>query len=642
MKRKWLITYISLGVITLAASIPMLVWAAQDTSILDSQEIAASLELSEDTRSEYVEGSTFDTTGIKFFYKGKEANMEDVKVEYDFSASGTRLVKFSVTEGKKTYVAKMPVSVYHISHIDVRNNNVFNKGTDEWDYSRLLVYAEVVGQPSSYVVPNPLYPHVVELKNNDYTVSLNETELPGKYNAEINAGKNKESIVCYNESKFSSRRVVSFYNTSQSGESLTLYVDYNTADFVFPDGNSDIYTGGTYVYVDKEENRYCYSFAYHLKPGWNNEFNCQIETSILEDGGLLATINGTGFTAIQSDWHSAVLGNADDLEKYTVSFDSNGGTGTMADATNIRGSYTLPECTFTAPDGMLFAGWEVGGVIYDAGNKINVYSDTTIKAIWSDTPVVDPDRIITFTNDAGTDETLTLYVESSTGDYPFVLDFCTGDIESVTGSYLYVNASGDRTYYPFAFSLDNWEADFGSNTDDVYDRLDGSDNLIATVDGVTFSTSSWRGAIIGKEITTTYLDKQIAASNPRIAKMTANEPEKNYGMYLFVLNTDNPGGFHWPGGGYEVNVTGKYYFVDETTKDIIRSYNFKYRLDAYWGSHAESNGANTGDYVISDDFNVSGHSGELFTAVRLQPDSWDHWANFYLADAAWKLAVLGN
>ena len=36
---------------------------------------------------------------------------------------------------------------------------------------------------------------------------------------------------------------------------------------------------------------------------------------------------------------------------YTVSFDANGGTGTMADVTGVTSSYTLPACTFTAPAG---------------------------------------------------------------------------------------------------------------------------------------------------------------------------------------------------------------------------------------------------------------------------------------------------
>ena len=69
---------------------------------------------------------------------------------------------------------------------------------------------------------------------------------------------------------------------------------------------------------------------------------------------------------------------------YTVSFDANGGTGTMAAVTGISGSYTLPACTFTAPEGQQFKGWATspsGEVI--TGTSINVTANTTLYAIWS-------------------------------------------------------------------------------------------------------------------------------------------------------------------------------------------------------------------------------------------------------------------
>ena len=69
---------------------------------------------------------------------------------------------------------------------------------------------------------------------------------------------------------------------------------------------------------------------------------------------------------------------------YTVSFDANGGTGTMAQATGVSGEYTLPESTFTAPDGKEFKCWKVGDDEKNAGDKITVSSDVTVKAVWKD------------------------------------------------------------------------------------------------------------------------------------------------------------------------------------------------------------------------------------------------------------------
>ena len=71
---------------------------------------------------------------------------------------------------------------------------------------------------------------------------------------------------------------------------------------------------------------------------------------------------------------------------HTVSFDANGGTGTMAPATGISGEYTLPACTFTAPSGKQFKAWSVGGVEKAVGDKITVTADTTVTAVWETIP----------------------------------------------------------------------------------------------------------------------------------------------------------------------------------------------------------------------------------------------------------------
>ena len=73
---------------------------------------------------------------------------------------------------------------------------------------------------------------------------------------------------------------------------------------------------------------------------------------------------------------------------YTVSFNANGGTGTMADVTGISGEYTLPANGFTAPAGKQFKAWSVGGVEKAVGDKITVTANTTVTAVWENIPVV--------------------------------------------------------------------------------------------------------------------------------------------------------------------------------------------------------------------------------------------------------------
>ena len=69
---------------------------------------------------------------------------------------------------------------------------------------------------------------------------------------------------------------------------------------------------------------------------------------------------------------------------YAITFDANGGSGTMAPVSGIAGEYTLPKCTFTAPEGKRFKCWSVGGSEKAAGDKITVTADTTLTAVWKD------------------------------------------------------------------------------------------------------------------------------------------------------------------------------------------------------------------------------------------------------------------
>ena len=81
--------------------------------------------------------------------------------------------------------------------------------------------------------------------------------------------------------------------------------------------------------------------------------------------------------------------NDKDSEKsgYTVSFDANGGSGTMASVTGVTGTYAMPECKFTAPSGGSFAGWSFSAkspMIFPVGETIEMSEDTTLYARWTD------------------------------------------------------------------------------------------------------------------------------------------------------------------------------------------------------------------------------------------------------------------
>ena len=70
---------------------------------------------------------------------------------------------------------------------------------------------------------------------------------------------------------------------------------------------------------------------------------------------------------------------------YTVSFNSNTGTGSMADVSDVSGVYTLPANGFTAPSGKTFAGWKANNVgdLLAAGASYTVTANVTFYAQWA-------------------------------------------------------------------------------------------------------------------------------------------------------------------------------------------------------------------------------------------------------------------
>ena len=89
--------------------------------------------------------------------------------------------------------------------------------------------------------------------------------------------------------------------------------------------------------------------------------------------------------------------------EFIVTFDGNGGTGSMEPVTVEEGSrYVLPACGFTAPAGQEFKAWEIGGIEYNAGDGYVVLGNTEIKALWKDSTVIPTTFTITFNANGGT------------------------------------------------------------------------------------------------------------------------------------------------------------------------------------------------------------------------------------------------
>ena len=113
-----------------------------------------------------------------------------------------------------------------------------------------------------------------------------------------------------------------------------------------------------------------------------NADNGEISGTPTADGTAKFTVKATNSAGSNTKELSITITKAPAAE-YTVRFNANGGGGTMADVTGVSGSYTLPSCGFTEPEGKQFKGWSTsadGSVIF--GTTYEVSSDTTFYAIW--------------------------------------------------------------------------------------------------------------------------------------------------------------------------------------------------------------------------------------------------------------------
>ena len=95
--------------------------------------------------------------------------------------------------------------------------------------------------------------------------------------------------------------------------------------------------------------------------------------SLTADGSVITKVDVSENTKIYATWK-------DTVSKFEVTFDANGGSGTMDPVMVPAGEFTLPECEFTF-EGMKFVGWSEtrDGAIVE---KIDVTENVTVYAIW--------------------------------------------------------------------------------------------------------------------------------------------------------------------------------------------------------------------------------------------------------------------
>ena len=219
-----------------------------------------------------------------------------------------------------------------------------------------------------------------------YTVTFNSNEGTSVESQNVNAGEKlteptpaptKEGFTFdgwYEDSTFSNK----FDFNTPITDSMTLYAKWTENKYTLTfDANGG---SGTMAPIANLTGEYTLPANEFIAPsgkqfkGW----------SLTADGAIVTKVDMTENRTVYAIWEPIPV------TTYTVSFNANGGSGTMADVTGVTSSYTLPANGFTAPAGQQFKGWATsasGAVI--TGTSITVSADITLYAIWEPIPVTE-------------------------------------------------------------------------------------------------------------------------------------------------------------------------------------------------------------------------------------------------------------
>ena len=224
--------------------------------------------------------------------------------------------------------------------VDTLTNGVTSGGYQTWTIATTETASGAAYSINSYGNNNGY----IQLKSKDNVSGIVNTVSPGK----------------------ATKVTVAWNSTTVSGRTLDVY------------GKSTAYSAPSDLYGSNAGTK-----IGSIVMGTSTELTITDEYAYI---GLRSNSSAMYLDEIDITWE--VDGDAPQPTTYTVSFDPNGGTGTMADVT-ATSPYTLPNCGFTAPEGQEFDYWTVDGDegMYDPGDEYELTGDTTFVAQWKDLPV---------------------------------------------------------------------------------------------------------------------------------------------------------------------------------------------------------------------------------------------------------------
>ncbi len=249
---------------------------------------------------------------------------------------------------------------------------------------------------------------------------------------------------------------------------------------------------------------------------------------------------------------------------FTVSFNANGGSGTMASSVEPSGSYTLPANGFTAPAGKYFDGWKANnaGAAIAAGGSYTLSDDVTFYAQWSETPYVPNNVTLYFTASKDGWESPKAYVfDADNGDAPKT----AWPGEEMT--YFGVNDS-NQTIFSYTVDINTYDyivftkSDSGNSNQtvdiDIRSAVNGSgfylDNqVVGGDDNEKYNVGTWTCA------------GESSKTSKEVVYFTNSNGWEDPRFYVFNSSTHaTPNNYEWPGE------QAKWVAINEYSQNVYR------------------------------------------------------------------------
>lgn len=265
------------------------------------------------------------------------------------------------------------------------------------------------------------------------------------------------------------------------------------------------------------------------------------------------------------------VGKGAPLADCTITFDGNGGSGSMGPVTVKAGAnYILPACGFTAPTDQEFKAWEIGGTEYKVGDSYTVDRNTEIKALWENSVITPTTYTVTVSNDgngtgtaspstAAAGTTITLTATPNKGYHFKEWQVMSGGVTIRDDKFLMPNDNVEvkavfeedvpaPTEYTITYDLAGGTAEGNPDTYTIETRTFTLKN--PTKSGYTFT--GWSGTgLTGENNLTVTIEKGSTGNRTYTAHWRYNGSGHSYSYYT-IKATAGAGGSISPSGNVSV------------------------------------------------------------------------------------------